>query len=87
MLEKVEDRVVATPFGDRSGVVIEPWLTDQWYVDAATLAKQPIEAVRSGDIRVVPEDLGEDLVQLAGEHPALVRLAPALVGAPDPGLV
>jgi valyl-tRNA synthetase len=54
-LERVEDRVVATPFGDRSGVVIEPWLTDQWYVDAATLAKPAIEAVRSGDIRVVPE--------------------------------
>src|SRR4051794_31560524 len=54
-LEKVEDRVVATPFGDRSGVAIEPWLTDQWYVDAATLAKPAIEAVRSADIRVVPE--------------------------------
>jgi valyl-tRNA synthetase len=54
-LEKVEDRVVATPFGDRSGVVIEPWLTDQWYVDAATLAKKPIEAVRSGEIKVVPK--------------------------------
>ncbi len=54
-LEKVEDRIVATPYGDRSGVVIEPWLTDQWYVDAATLAKPAIEAVRSGDIRVVPE--------------------------------
>jgi valyl-tRNA synthetase len=55
-LEKVEDRVVATPFGDRSGVVIEPWLTDQWYVDAATLAKKPIEAVRSGEIRIVPKN-------------------------------
>jgi valyl-tRNA synthetase len=55
LLEKVEDRVIQTPYGDRSGVVIEPWLTDQWYVDAATLAKRPIEAVRSGDIRVVPE--------------------------------
>jgi valyl-tRNA synthetase len=54
-LEKVEDRVVATPFGDRSGVAIEPWLTDQWYVDAKTLAKPAIEAVRTGDIRVVPE--------------------------------
>ena len=67
--------------------MIEPWLTDQWYVDAATLAKPAIEAVRSGDIRVVPEDLEEDLVQLAGEYPALVRVAPALVGAPDSGLV
>ena len=55
-LEKVEDR-------DRSrrlmatarACVIEPWLTDQWYVDAATLAKPAIEAVRSGDIKVVPK--------------------------------
>jgi valyl-tRNA synthetase len=55
LLEKVEERMIATPFGDRSGAVIEPWLTDQWYVDAATLAKPAIEAVRSGEIRVVPE--------------------------------
>ena len=55
VLEKVEDRVIQTPFGDRSGVVIEPWLTDQWYVDAKTLAGPALEAVRSGDIRVVPE--------------------------------
>jgi valyl-tRNA synthetase len=54
-LVKVEDRIIATPYGDRSGVVIEPWLTDQWYVDAATLAKPAIEAVKSGDIAVVPE--------------------------------
>lgn len=54
-LEKVEDRVIQLPYGDRSGVVIEPWLTDQWYVDAATLAKPAIEAVRSGDIKVVPK--------------------------------
>jgi valyl-tRNA synthetase len=53
-LEKVEDRVIQIPYGDRSGVVIEPWLTDQWYVDAATLAKPAIDAVRTGDIRVVP---------------------------------
>jgi valyl-tRNA synthetase len=54
-LERVEDRTIQIPFGDRSGVVIEPWLTDQWYVDAATLAAPAIEAVRAGDIRVVPE--------------------------------
>jgi valyl-tRNA synthetase len=53
-LVKVEDRTIATPYGDRSGVVIEPWLTDQWYVDAATLAKPAIEAVKSGAIRIVP---------------------------------
>jgi valyl-tRNA synthetase len=50
-----EPRTIQTPFGDRSSVVIEPWLTDQWYVDAATLAKPAIEAVRSGAIKVVPQ--------------------------------
>ncbi|QSR17962.1 valine--tRNA ligase [Novosphingobium sp. KA1] len=55
LLEKVEDRVIQTPFGDRSGVVIEPWLTDQWYVDAQTLAGPPLEAVRSGAIEIVPK--------------------------------
>jgi valyl-tRNA synthetase len=50
-----EPRTIQTPFGDRSGVVIEPWLTDQWYVDAATLAKPAIEAVKSGAIRLVPK--------------------------------
>jgi len=54
-LVRVEDRVIPTPFGDRSGVVIEPWLTDQWYVDAAKLALPAIQAVRNGDIRIVPE--------------------------------
>jgi len=50
-----EPRTIQTPFGDRSGVVIEPWLTDQWYVDAATLAKPAIEAVRAGAVRIVPK--------------------------------
>ena len=54
-LERVEDRTIQTPYGDRSGVVIEPWLTDQWYVDAATLAKPAIDAVKSGAIRIVPK--------------------------------
>jgi len=51
----VEPRTIQTPFGDRSGEVIEPWLTDQWYVDAETLARRPIEAVKSGAIRIVPK--------------------------------
>jgi valyl-tRNA synthetase len=50
-----EPRTIQTPYGDRSGVVIEPWLTDQWYVDAKTLAQPAIEAVRSGKIRIVPK--------------------------------
>ena len=54
-LVRVEDRVIPTPFGDRSGVVVEPWLTDQWYVDAAKLALPALQAVRKGDIKIVPE--------------------------------
>ncbi len=54
-LISVEDRVIATPFGDRSGVVIEPWLTDQWYVDVKPLAERAMAATRAGEIRIVPE--------------------------------
>ena len=50
-----EPRTIQAPYGDRSGVVIEPWLTDQWYVDAKTLAAGPIDAVRDGRIQVVPK--------------------------------
>ncbi len=50
-----EPRTIPTPFGDRGGVVIEPWLTDQWYVDAAKLAEKPIEAVKTGEIEIVPK--------------------------------
>ncbi len=51
----VENKTIQQPFGDRSGVVIEPMLTDQWYVDAKTLAAPAIEAVRSGAIDIVPK--------------------------------
>jgi valyl-tRNA synthetase len=56
LLIKVEDRKVMQPFGDRSGVVIEPMLTDQWYVDAPTLAKRARKAVEDGETRFVPEN-------------------------------
>ncbi|QYE35807.1 valine--tRNA ligase [Polymorphobacter sp. PAMC 29334] len=54
LIELIEAKTIQMPYGDRSGVVIEPWLTDQWYVDAATLAKPAIEAVRSGATKFVP---------------------------------
>ena len=54
-LEKVEERVIPTPYGDRSGVVIEPWLTDQWYVNVAPLAERVMAATRAGEIKIVPE--------------------------------
>jgi valyl-tRNA synthetase len=50
-----EPRTIQTPFGDRGGVVIEPWLTDQWYVNAEVLAQAPLEAVRSGAVEIVPK--------------------------------
>ena len=56
LLEKTEDTVHMVPYGDRSGVVIEPWLTDQWYVNAETLAKPALEAVESGATKFVPKN-------------------------------
>jgi len=50
-----EPRVIQQPYGDRGGVPIEPWLTDQWYVNAEELAKAPLEAVRSGAVEIVPK--------------------------------
>ncbi len=55
-LVKVEKHTHQVPYGDRSGVVIEPYLTDQWYVDAKTMAKPAIEAVRSGKTEFVPKN-------------------------------
>jgi valyl-tRNA synthetase len=55
LLEKIEDYAHTVPHGDRSGAVIEPYLTDQWYVDAATLAKPAIEAVKRGRTTFVPK--------------------------------
>lgn len=55
LLIKVEDKKIMQPFGDRSNVVIEPMLTDQWYVNAGELAKKAIAAVETGKTRFVPE--------------------------------
>jgi valyl-tRNA synthetase len=56
LLLKIEDKKITQPIGDRSGTVIEPMLTDQWYVDAKTLAAPALEAVRSGRTRFIPEN-------------------------------
>jgi valyl-tRNA synthetase len=56
LVEKIEDYVCKIPRGDRSGVVVEPYLTDQWYVSIKPLAEPAIEAVESGRIRFVPEN-------------------------------
>ena len=54
-LEEIKPHALKVPTGDRSGVVVEPWLTDQWYVKAAVLAKPALEAVEDGRIQFVPE--------------------------------
>ncbi len=54
LIEKIEDHAMTIPHGDRSGVVIEPWLTDQWYCDAKTLAQPAIKAVEEGRTVFVP---------------------------------
>ena len=55
LLVDIVENDMVIPYGDRGGVVIEPMLTDQWYVDAKTLAKPAIEAVEKGDIQFVPK--------------------------------
>ncbi len=55
-LERIEPNTHMVPHGDRSGVVIEPFLTDQWYVDAKTMAQPAMAAVRSGDTVFVPKN-------------------------------
>jgi len=56
LVERVEEYRLSVPRGDRSGAVVEPYLTDQWYVDIKPLAKPAIEAVESGRITFVPEN-------------------------------
>ncbi|MCC5971101.1 MAG: valine--tRNA ligase [Pararhodobacter sp.] len=51
----VENKKIMQPFGDRSKVVIEPYLTDQWFVDTAKIVDPALEAVRSGAVRIMPE--------------------------------
>ncbi len=54
LLDKIDDNPMTVPYGDRSGVVIEPWLTDQWFVNVAPLATRAVEAVETGKTVFVP---------------------------------
>ncbi|MCP4395269.1 MAG: valine--tRNA ligase [Alphaproteobacteria bacterium] len=56
LLVKIEENEMTVPYGDRSGVVIEPWLTDQWFVDAERLAIPAIKAVEESDAKFVPKN-------------------------------
>lgn len=63
LLEKVEPHTLTVPRGDRSGAVLEPWLTDQWYVRIAPLAEPAIKAVEDGCTRFVPESWTKEYFQ------------------------
>ncbi len=55
LMDRIEDHALKVPYGDRSGVVVEPYLTDQWYVSIKPLAERAIAAVEQGDIQFVPK--------------------------------
>jgi valyl-tRNA synthetase len=63
LMEKIEPHKLQVPRGDRSGEVLEPWLTDQWYVRIAPLAAAAIEAVEDGRTRFVPENWSKEYFQ------------------------
>ncbi len=55
LMDKIEDHPMVIPYGDRTGVIIEPLMTDQWFVDAPVLAKEAIRAVEDGEMEFVPK--------------------------------
>ena len=87
LIERIEDHLLTVPRGDRSNAVVEPWLTDQWFVKIAPLAEPAIRAVEQGDVVFVPKQLRKHVLRLDARHQGLVHQPPAVVGAPDSGLV
>ncbi len=55
LMDKIEDHPMVIPYGDRTGVIIEPLMTDQWFADAPTMAKEAIRAVEAGEMEFVPK--------------------------------
>ena len=87
LLEGVDDHKHMVPHGDRSGAVLEPRLTDQWYVDAKNFGAAGAQSRARRPHGFRAEELGKNLFRVAGEYPALVRVASALVGSSHPRLV
>lgn len=63
LMEKIENHTNNVPYGDRSGTIIEPMLTDQWFVKASVLAKPAIDAVTRGELKFVPENWTKTYLQ------------------------
>ncbi len=87
LLEEIKPHDLTVPYGDRGGVVIEPMLTDQWYVRADVLAKPAVEAVENGDIQFVPKQYENMYFSSDARYSGLVYLPSAVVGSPHPGMV
>ena len=86
-LDGVSDDCHVVPHGDRSKVAIEPYLTDQWFVDASRLVEPAINAVKSGRTRILPEQFSKIYFNwLENIEPWCISPA-VVVGAPDSGLV
>ena len=86
-LDKVQSDRHMVPHGDRSKVAIEPYLTDQWFVDAAKLVEPANEAVETGKTRILPEQYAATYFRWLKNIEPLVHIAATLVGASDTGLV
>ena len=94
LLEKAKPHQLVVPRCARTGQIVEPMLTDQWFVamtkpgaDGKSIAGKAIDAVETGAVQLRARAMGQHLQPVDEQHPGLVHLAPALVGPPDPGLV
>ena len=87
VLERIEDHRHAVGICYRCRNVVEPLLSDQWFVRGARAGRRDARGARRRPHALRAGALGEDLPRVDGEHPPLVHLAPAVVGAPHPGLV
>ena len=84
---KEEDHVHQVGHCYRCNTVIEPYLSDQWFVRMQPARGQGAEGVGRREAPLLPPAVGEHVLELDEEHPRLVHLAPALVGSPHPGVV
>ena len=87
LVEKIEDYTIQTPISERSKEVIEPLLSEQWFVDMKPLAQPAIDAVKDGTNQIHSRTLHRHLPALDGKYPRLVHLPPTLVGPSHPDLV
>ena len=87
LIEKIEPHKLKVPRGDRTNAVIEPYLTDQWYVKIAPLAAARAQGRRRRPHALRARELVEDLLRVDAQHQGLVREPPALVGPSHSGLV